>query len=193
MDKTLLLWINQSWAHPWLDVFFRWVSERDSFALPLMVVILAYFARHYGKDGIKLWLMLILVVGLGDQLGLALKHIFEQARPCFDLANLVRQPGLPPHSPCGANLTGMPSNHALNYFNTATFIAVATRIPLPGIALFIVAVLVGLSRIYLGVHYPSQVLAGAAIGATLGFIGAWITVKYLSFMQRIRARDHDRY
>lgn len=44
---------------------------------------------------------------------------------------------------------------------------------------FTVALLVGISRIYLAKHYPSQVLAGATIGAALGYIGAWIGVNYL--------------
>lgn len=66
----------------------------------------------------------------------------------------------------------MPSNHALNYFLAASLLLAATpwrfwRLAMPG-----VAILVALSRIYLGKHYPSQVLAGAAIGIALGLLAA---------------------
>ncbi len=187
MDKAILIWINQGWAHPWLDPFFIWISQRAGFALPLLLVILYLNMRQFGKDGLKLWLLLLAVVICGDQLGNAIKHLTSQPRPCFELHDIVRQPARDVTGPCGGNLEAMPSNHALNFFATAAFLAMALRRRSWGITMFIIALLVGISRIYLGKHYPSQVIAGAAIGILLGCLAAWLGIKYLSFMQRIHA------
>jgi undecaprenyl-diphosphatase len=75
-------------------------------------------------------------------------------------------------SSCGDALTGMPSNHALNFFAAATFVAVT--VPWRGWHIVTVssAVLVAISRVYLAKHYPSQVVFGAGIGMTLGLLGA---------------------
>jgi len=40
LDTELLIWINMGWAHPWLDIFFIWISERETFSLPLTGILL---------------------------------------------------------------------------------------------------------------------------------------------------------
>lgn len=188
MNETLLLWINQGWAHPGLDVFFHWISQRASFSFPLLGLLLVFYSWRFKHDGAKLWLVLVLVIGVGDGLGNIIKHSTEQPRPCSAQPDLVRQIGAPPNTPCGSAPNGMPSNHALNFFATAIFLSLVMRSWAWSASLIILAVLVGISRIYLGKHYPLQVLAGATIGTILGFLGAWIGLKYLSFMQRIQSR-----
>lgn len=184
MDEALLLWINQGWAHPVLDGLFGWLSSRAGFALPFALVLLALFTWRWRTAGLQLWLLLILVVGTGDFLGNLLKGILAEVRPCYTLAEQVRQLDRPPGVSCGANLTGMPSNHALNAFATATFLSLM----LGGRAvwLFVIAALVALSRVYLGKHYPSQIGAGAFIGLFWGLASAWLGLNYLPFVKRIR-------
>lgn len=190
MDETLLLWINQGWANPWFDVLFNWVSQRATFSLPLLGVILLVSVRQFKKDGLKLWLILLSVVISGDLLGNLIKHQAAQPRPCYELHEIVRQPGHVKPGPCGNNLEGMPSNHALNFFATAAFLTLVVRPRSWGTGLFIIAVLVGISRVYLAKHYPSQVIAGAVIGTLLGCLAAWLGIKYLSFVQRIHTGHH---
>ena len=91
----------------------------------------------------------------------------------------------PPGTPCANGRRGMPSGHALNFFSAAAFLGLALRRRALTAALFAIAALVALSRVYLGVHYPSQALAGAALGAALGLIAAWLARRYLSFVQRL--------
>ena len=62
MDETLLLAINQGWAHPWLDAFLGWVSQRESFSFPLLLIILALLWHRARGAGIKLWLLMALVI-----------------------------------------------------------------------------------------------------------------------------------
>jgi undecaprenyl-diphosphatase len=186
MDETLLLWINQDWANPGFDVFFHWISQRASFSFPLLGLLLVFYSWRFKHDGAKLWLTLVLLVGVGDGLGNIIKHSTDQLRPCAAQPELVRQVGQPANTPCGNAPNGMPSNHALNFFATAAFLSLVMRSWRWSASLFTLALLVSLSRIYLGKHYPLQVLAGATIGTLLGFLGAWIGLKYLGFMWRIQ-------
>ena len=185
MDETLLVWINQSWAQPWNDVLFSWLSDRNTFAFPLIAVLLALSVKQYGRDGARLWLALLVLVIAGDAIGNLLKHLWAQPRPCYVIAELLRLP----NGRCGVQLTGIPSNHALNFFVAATFISIITRSRGWALALFSIATLVALSRVYLGKHYPSQVLTGAVIGTLLAYLAAFIGVQYFDFMRRIRARS----
>jgi 3-deoxy-D-manno-octulosonic-acid transferase len=73
----------------------------------------------------------------------------------------------------------MPSNHALNFFLAASFLGVVLRSWKWGITFGLIAFTVALSRVYLGVHYPSQVLVGAIVGSLLGGLAA-LTVLHCS-------------
>ncbi len=188
MNEALLLWINQAWANPWADVFFTWVSQKDAFAFPLLGVILVLCAARFRADGVKLWILLLCVVGIADATGNAIKHLTHQPRPCFAIAEQVRTPGLDAPRRCGANLDAMPSNHAMNFFAAAVFLSFIIRLRWAQVALLLISAAVGLSRIYMGKHYPSQVAAGLALGTLWGLVAAWTSVKYMSFVQRIRAR-----
>jgi len=198
VNEALLLWVNQGWASPGLDFFFELLSSRRGFALPLAVVLLLVFLWRWRTTGLKLWLMLLLMAGMGDFLGNQLKLVFAQQRPCYTLAAEVRQLHYPPGQPCGANKTGMPSNHALNGFAVAAFLSLVLRRLAWGASLFALALLVALSRVYLAKHYPSQVAVGAVFGTLWGLICAWLGLKCFPFMQRLRDRraaettDHDR-
>ena len=185
MDKSLLLAINQGWASPWLDPFFIWLSDKGTFSVPLMLIILLISFRTYGKDGVKFWFLLLAVILCGDLIGNILKHLMEQPRPCSDLADSVRLSWQHEGNPCHGNRAGMPSNHALNFFATAVFVLAVTGIRIWGVCLLVIAFLVGLSRIYLAKHYPSQVLAGAVLGSMIGYLAAWAGIKYIQFIKRI--------
>lgn len=174
MDEGLLLWINQGWAHPWLDVFFAWVSSRPAFALPFALFLGYWCYRNWGRQGLIGWGLLLVTVGAGDFIGGLLKDLAQQPRPCFAIPELIRIPGYPAGTACGPSLTGWPSNHTLNFCTVAAFLGLLTRDRRLGGMLFAIALLVGLSRIYLAKHYPSQVAAGAVIGLSWGFLAAWL-------------------
>ena len=192
MDERLLLWINQGWAHPFLDGLFWWVSQRGWFALPLAGLLFYDRVRRYGSASIKLFLLLALTVASGDLLGGVLKDLFDAPRPCQAIFEQLRGLNGPLASPCGSALKGMPSNHAINFFAAATFVAFATSWRGWRSGLFLIAILVALSRIYLGKHYPSQVLAGAAIGGLIGGLGAWLTIRYRPLYALTHAAFGDR-
>jgi len=181
LDQDLLMRINQGWADPGLDFLFGWISEQLWFSLPLLLGLLIWLRRQYHHNGVKLWLLLILTVIMGDMLGNLLKAWFAMPRPCFDLFDLLRPPGGGAPRQCDAAFTGMPSNHALNFFAVTALLAYATRrVGLSGLFLLI-SLAVALSRIYLAKHYPSQALAGAVIGALFGWAFAWLGLRSFDF------------
>ncbi len=184
-DTALLVAINQQWASPWSDTFFIWISERKTFTAPLLLLILALLMKNHGLNGLKLWGLLLLAITLGDQLGNLLKTLFSQPRPCAVIFDLIRQPKNLAGGSCGAMTTGTPSSHALNFFLTATFLGLALRSLRWFAPLLLIAIAVGLSRIYLGVHYPSQVVLGAMIGVLLGAAAASLIARYLPFSRTL--------
>ena len=185
LNQEILVWINQGWAHPWADRLFVWVSGRETFALPLLIILLGLLAWRHRGDGIRLWMVMMLMMLLGDAAGNLLKHLLGQYRPCYDFFQSLRPvPGT--GWPCGSKASGMPSNHALNFFAVVSFLAMTTRRRLLVAALAGAAVLAALSRLYLGKHYPAQVLAGILLGIAWGTAAGWLGRHYLHFVQRVR-------
>lgn len=174
MDQQLLLWINHDWANPLFDWLLWWVSQPLGFSLPLALLLLADCWRRQQWAGVRLFLVMAVSIGLGDALGNLLKDLFSDPRPCFVLHEQLRSVHGQITQACGAASTGMPSNHTLNFFVAASFIGITTRWRAWQLGLLGIALLVGLSRIYLGKHYPSQVLVGGLIGASLGILCGWL-------------------
>jgi len=183
LDIDLFRLVNEKLANPIFDVVMPFASGNVFFA-PLLVatgILLVWKGR---VRGLVCVLMLALVLPLGDGwICRSIKHAVARPRPFLTLT-AVRRPGgqndpmaRPPPSaaqPNGKPASGsgsMPSAHAANWF-AATLIAFiyyrrSLRFMLP------MAVLVSFSRIYNGVHYPSDVLAGAALGAGYAAAAVW--------------------
>lgn len=186
MDLQLLLAIHSGWSNPALDVLFAWLSQTTWFSTPLLGVILALLWRTHGRDGAMLWLLLVAATIVGDQLGGLLKYLSAQYRPCAELPDLIRVPQTMFRVGCSKHLNGLPSNHAWNFFAAAALLGVTLRSMRWAVVLGVIAALVSLSRVYLGVHYPSQVLAGALLGTTYGLLVAWAALQYAPFVKRLR-------
>ncbi len=178
LNQQLLIWINQDWANPVFDVFFQWLSAKASFSIPLLGIIIVIIGYRFGKSGWLFGLLLILVTSISDLLGNSLKDLFQHARPCLQMHDFIRFPK-GGDTYCESSISGMPSNHAMNFFATFSFICFffpQRQVIIPSL---ILTVLVGISRIYLGEHYPSQVITGAIFGSVLGLSLAVLCAKGL--------------
>lgn len=180
-DEIWLLAVNQGLRHPVMDGLMTWVSTRWTFAIPVLVLLLLHAWRDAGVDGARVWLVLVLAVVVGDAAGDHMKDLVAEPRPCAVMAEALVGPGGAPLPACGGSgsmTSGMPSNHALNFFLAATMVALITPWRGWALALLLMSVAVALSRVYLGRHYPSQVAAGALIGMGFGMLASAVACYY---------------
>jgi undecaprenyl-diphosphatase len=177
-DTSLMLWINQQ-HHPWLDQLMWFVSGKLEW-IPLYLLLLYLVARRYRWKSWIVILAIALLVTLTDQVSVkAFKEVFQRWRPCHDpaLEGMVRIL----HGKCGG-AWGFVSSHAANTFGLATFMSWLILTRGQALALLGWAATVSYSRIYLGVHYPLDVVGGAVLGAGLGsgvyLLLSWIMLRF---------------
>lgn len=147
-----------------------------------MIGICIFLSLRFRREGIIASVAFVVTIALADSVGHILKAVFQQARPCLEYGNILHSV-LNTTVQCGASHDGMPSNHALNFFAAFSFLAAYYRHKTWGTVGIVLAALVGISRIYLGVHFPSQVMAGMGIGVAMGITAAY-TLRWHRYKNR---------
>ena len=155
MDTTLFYDINRGIYNPLLDTIMVLVTEKAY--ISILILMIPAFVKDIKKAAI-IFLLCIIALGIGDWTSTILKDIIERPRPCHTLIGVRLLVG------CGDSFS-MPSGHAVNAFAVvATFSHFFRKTAIP---MFAIAIAVAFSRIYVGVHYPSDVLAGAIWGGAV--------------------------
>lgn len=167
LDNQIFLFFN-SFHNDFFDRV-MWILTGKMIWLPLYIALFAVLLRTFKLRTVIVYSVAIaLTIALADQIcSSVLRPMFERMRPSNPdnpISSMV-------HIVNGyhGGSYGFPSCHAANSFALATIITLMLRSRLAGILLFSWALLNSYTRIYLGVHYPGDILVGASVGSTIAF------------------------
>lgn len=187
IDSDALLAVN-GLHNAFQDAFWWMVSAKWS-SLLLMLALFWILMRQNRRHALLVLAMLVLAVLIADQVSSGLiKHLVERLRPTHDpsLDNMV-------HIVNGyrGGMYGFVSSHAANFFAAATLLSFITRHRLVLFSLTAWALLQCYSRIYLGVHYPGDILGGIIVGVLAGWL-VWCLMRWIQRRWRLPVGHYTR-
>ena len=183
IDKQLLLALN-GMHNGFMDTFMWYVSKTATWSLMCLVLLYILLKKNW-RQAIFIVIGIALTITLADQISSGLiKEAVERFRPSRspEIGNLV-------HVVNGyrGGMYGFVSSHAANTMGVALFVSLLFSNRIVTCSLFFWAVLVSYSRIYLGVHYPGDILGGTCVGLLCGYI-VYVLYKYavahLNFVEK---------
>jgi undecaprenyl-diphosphatase len=175
LDKTLFYLINHDLSHDILDAIL--IPIRNPFVwAPLYIFIIGFVLFNFKKKSYWFLLLALLNMGTSDIVSSrVIKPSIERLRPCHPASGVdavvrVR---------CGSAYS-FTSSHATNHFALATFLTITLGFVLGKfkMILFVWAFLISLAQVYVGVHFPVDIIVGSLIGTTIGLIYGTLFMKY---------------
>lgn len=184
IDTQLLLFLNGH-HNSFFDAV-MWQFSDKFFWIPLYLCLLGYIIYKYKKQSLIIIAAIIVIIALADQISSGIiKPLVERLRPTREplLAQLIHTV-----NNYKGGKYGFVSSHAANAFALATFLSFLFKNKVFTISILIWATLVSFSRVYLGVHYPGDVICGAIIGITVSYFVYKLYLKVLVKIQNSENR-----
>ena len=187
LDSKLFLYLNNL-GTPEFDSFWATLSKIEANILMYLFLICLFFyvqkIRPKFLNVFYLIFVIALMITIADQGANLFKDSFQRLRPCYnesikDTLRLVKEN-------CGGKY-GFFSAHASNSFSLAIFFGLLFKNRIRYIILITIvyASLISYSRIYLGVHFPLDIIIGSSFGLCLGFIMySFVYLKFLKFFNK---------
>lgn len=169
-DFTAWFYVNTQWVNDFFDVLMPVLRNQWTWA-PLYIFLLIFMPLNYGRKGWMWCVFFLLTFAIGDFVSASIiKPYYLRMRPCNnpylkDVVHLI--------VPCGSGYS-FPSSHATNHFALGIFSAatMGKRFKWVWVAALLWAFSVGYAQVYVGVHYPGDVLVGGILGTLAGFLVA---------------------
>ncbi len=186
LDHQIFFFINNTCHVRWLDALAPYYRSAF-FWIPLYVFFISFIIINFGKKGVIYLLALALTVGVADTASSKIvKKTVQRIRPCH---NITLKDNIKLLVRCGGGFS-FTSSHATNHFAVAAFIIFTllanpnqkpdskTRKILRG-SLWFWAGSIAFGQVYVGVHFPSDVIFGAILGFGIGYYCAWFYENWL--------------
>lgn len=167
-DYTIWYYLNAVWHNAVLDAIIPYLRNQWTWA-PLYLFLAIFMPLNFGRKGFMWCVFFLLTFALSDYTSASIiKQHFHRLRPCNNiyLTHIVHL-----LVPCGSGYS-FPSSHAANHFGLAVFasISLSSRFKWIWYAGLTWAALVAYAQVYVGVHFPLDVLCGGMMGCLAGFI-----------------------
>jgi membrane-associated phospholipid phosphatase len=168
-DRYLFTLINGQWHSPFFDWLMPWLRNSTVWT-PLYLYLVLFAAINYKANGWRFIVVAIVAVAIGDQFSSSfIKHTIIRTRPCNEpsLTDSIRV--LVGYRPQNSSFT---SSHAVNHFALATYLYLTLKKPIGKWVWigFAWAFSIIYAQVYVGVHYPLDVVCGAIIGILIGYL-----------------------
>ena len=170
-DTWLFLQINTVLTHPFLDAVYPWYREGNAW-VPLYLFMIIFALLNFSNRAYTWILFIVITLILTDQISSSwVKPFFERIRPCRDPELMGRVRLILNGCSGGYSFT---SSHATNHFGFAVFVMMTLGkvIGKWKYAFPVWAVTICYGQIYVGVHYPLDILGGAILGTFIGWLTA---------------------
>lgn len=180
LDRKIFLELNSSFRDPWLDQLMMFLTTTTAW-IPLYLFLIYLLVRNYRKQAWLILLAIALTILFADQVTSSImKPFFERLRPSHEPTIAERVYIVNQYR---GGKFGFASSHAANTFGIATLMWLALKVYRPWIALvFLWPLAVGYTRIYLGVHYPGDILAGFVVGFLSALVAFFLMTLLKNFI-----------
>jgi len=174
LDHHLFYLVNHGMGNSFFDWLMPGLRNPKAW-IPLYICIIGFCIYSYKKTGIYLIILLAMAAGATDLTGNIIKHSVKRLRPCNSpqMASIITE-----RVPCGSGYS-FTSSHASDHFAVAIFLGAVfyKRNKWLWIPAVLWAASICFAQVYVGLHYPADVLAGALLGSVMALLFAFIFKK----------------